>query len=210
MKPANKQDSQPARSFIEEARRAQIVDSAIDVIAEAGYPQASMARIAGHAGISRGLISYHFANKADLLTEVVTKVYLDGAQFMGPRIEAEITARSQLYGYIAANLEFMRANPNRMAALIEIFTRASREELAGLDDLDPDAALAPLEGLFRAGQATGEFRNFDVRTMAHAVRNVIDGVPPRMNAEGFDIEQCITEIAVLFERATSPTTDGKS
>lgn|SRR5690625_786270 len=210
MQPNNNPGSQPARSFIEEARRAQIVDSAIEVIAEAGYNQASMARIAGHAGISRGLISYHFANKADLLTEVVTKVYLDGAQFMGPRIEAESTAGAQLSGYIAANLEYMRANPDRMAALIEIFTRASREELAGLDNLDADAALAPLESLFRAGQTTGEFGDFDVRTMAHAVRNVIDGVPAQMNAEGFDMDRCITEITTLFERATIPAADGKS
>src|SRR6202453_4771003 len=47
------------RTFIETARRAQIVAAAIDTIAELGYAQASFARIADRVGISRGLISYH-------------------------------------------------------------------------------------------------------------------------------------------------------
>ena len=65
---------QTSRSFIEEARRAQIVGFAIDTIAELGYGQASLARIAGRAGISKGVIGYHFAGKDDLMREVVAEV----------------------------------------------------------------------------------------------------------------------------------------
>ncbi len=45
------------RTFIETARRAQIVVAAIDTIAEFGYAGASFAHIAERLGISRGLIS---------------------------------------------------------------------------------------------------------------------------------------------------------
>jgi TetR/AcrR family fatty acid metabolism transcriptional regulator len=48
---------------METARRAQIMAAAIDTIAEAGFAGASFAPIAGKLGISRGLISYHFAGK---------------------------------------------------------------------------------------------------------------------------------------------------
>lgn len=201
MQPVDQQGDQQKRSFIEEARRAQIVASAIDVVAEVGYPQASMARIAAHAGISRGLISYHFANKAELLTEVITSVYIDGAQFMGPQIAEQTDAPSQLRMYITANLEYMRAHPNRMLALVDIFTSAGRDELSGLGEQDNDAALGPLEEIFHNGQSAGEFRDFDVRTMAHAVRNVIDGVPPRLSEPGFDIDAAIGELTTLFELA---------
>jgi Bacterial regulatory proteins, tetR family len=51
-------DSPPERTFIEAARRNQIVAAAIDTIAEVGYARASFARIAARAGISPGLISY--------------------------------------------------------------------------------------------------------------------------------------------------------
>jgi TetR/AcrR family transcriptional regulator, fatty acid metabolism regulator protein len=77
------------RTFIETARRAQIVAAAIDTIAEAGYAHMSFARIAGRAGISRGLISYHFAGKDDLIKQVVHDVVEQGVAYMRPRIMAE-------------------------------------------------------------------------------------------------------------------------
>ena len=45
--------------------------SAIDTTAEAGFAGASFARMAGKLGISRGLISYHFAGKDNLVKEVI-------------------------------------------------------------------------------------------------------------------------------------------
>ncbi|MGA9830159.1 MAG: TetR family transcriptional regulator, partial [Trebonia sp.] len=45
-----------ARTFIETARRAQIMAAAIDTIAELGFGQASLARIAERAGTSKGVI----------------------------------------------------------------------------------------------------------------------------------------------------------
>ena len=40
---------------------------AIEVLAELGYAQTSFARIAERAGISKSVISYHFAGKDELL-----------------------------------------------------------------------------------------------------------------------------------------------
>jgi AcrR family transcriptional regulator len=54
------------QTFIEAARRAQIVTAAIETIAGLGYGQASLARIAERAGTSKGVISYHFPGKDDL------------------------------------------------------------------------------------------------------------------------------------------------
>ena len=83
-------------SFIERARRAQIVAAAIEVIVEEGIGQASLARIAGRAGISKGVVSYHFAGKDALMTQVVVSVYESGAEFMTPHIRAATTPREQL------------------------------------------------------------------------------------------------------------------
>ena len=66
-------DAASERTFIETARRAQIVAAAIDTIAEVGYARASLVRIASRIGISRGLISYHFAGKDELIKEVDRK-----------------------------------------------------------------------------------------------------------------------------------------
>jgi TetR/AcrR family fatty acid metabolism transcriptional regulator len=53
--------------------RSNIAATAIDTIAEVGFAGASFAPIAEKLGISRGLISYHFADKDDLMRQVVNE-----------------------------------------------------------------------------------------------------------------------------------------
>ena len=204
MQPDTQQHGQERRSFIEAARREQIVEAAIEVIAKVGYASASMARIAEHAGISRGLISYHFTGKDDLIAQVVVTVYSEGAAFMGPKIDAATTATGKLRAYIESNLDYMRAHPERMAAIVDVLSGGALVD--GTLDIDLGEAerqsLAPLEELFERGLASGEFRPFDPTVMARAVRNVIDGIPPRITDADLDLELCARELTTLFDLAT--------
>ena len=54
-------------TFTSEQRRAQLVDAAIAVIAEHGYPAASVAKIADHVGIAKSVALYHFRTKDEML-----------------------------------------------------------------------------------------------------------------------------------------------
>lgn len=205
MQPNSSLSGQDSQSFIEAARRAQIIDAAIDVIADAGFTRASMARIATHAGISRGLISYHFSGKADLIQQVLVTVYTDGAHFMVPRIVAETTAAGQLRAYIDANIEYMRRSPQRMVAIVEIIASGGLADTEG-DQTGPDAGeqvLEPLREIFRAGQGAGEFRDFDPDVMARLVRGAIDAVPPLLSRRPeFDLDHYARELTTAVELAT--------
>src|SRR5271154_5949326 len=99
------------RSFVTSARRAQIVDAAIETLAEVGYADASLSRIAVRLGISKGGISYHFAGKDDLVAEIVSQVLQRARAYMQPRIEAQTAGPQMLRAYIESNLEFIRDNP---------------------------------------------------------------------------------------------------
>lgn len=202
--PNNEQMSQETRSFIEAARRAQIVECAIEVIAEVGYTNASMARIAERAGISRGLISYHFAGKDELITQVLITVFADAARFMEPSVAAEPTAAGQLRAYIQSNVDYMRTHPNRIVAIVEILSGgAVADGTLGIDPIEAEErGLAPLVELFRHGQENGEFREFDPRVMARAVRSVIDGIPPHMSDPDLDLDTYARELTTLFDLAT--------
>src|SRR6201996_6707398 len=85
------------RSGAEQARRAQIVTAAIAVIAENGSGRASFARIAEQAGLSStGLISYHFASRAELMELVADRVIAEITAFMGDRMAGATGAADAL------------------------------------------------------------------------------------------------------------------
>ncbi|MFC6819328.1 TetR/AcrR family transcriptional regulator, partial [Nonomuraea dietziae] len=121
MRSENEASGQKPRSFIEQARRAQIMASAIEVIAEVGFAKASLALIAKHAGISKGVISYHFAGKDELMEQVVDHVYSGIADFVLARMEGESTATGLLRTHLLTVAEHMRDHRVQLMALGEIF-----------------------------------------------------------------------------------------
>ena len=109
-----------ARSFIEEARREQIVSAAIDVLYEGGFAAASLGAIAERIGVSKGVISYHFTSKSELLREVVAHVLTEASAYMGPRIAAAGSRRDALRTCVTANLDYIGANRRKIIAFTEI------------------------------------------------------------------------------------------
>jgi AcrR family transcriptional regulator len=198
--------AQEERTFIELARRAQIVQAAIDTIAEVGYGRASLARIAARIGISKGVISYHFAGKEELIQQVVSEIIEQGKAYMEPRILAEPSGTAMLRTYIETNLTFMKEHRNHMVAIVEIArsgVAADGSRLYG--DADITAAVDALERLLRIFQARGEVRaDFDPRVMAVAIRAAIDAVPRQLARQpDLDVDTYAREIANTFALATS-------
>ncbi|MEV0383873.1 TetR/AcrR family transcriptional regulator [Nonomuraea sp. NPDC050643] len=203
MRSENEPSGQKSRSFIEEARRAQIVSSAVEVIAEAGFAQASLARIAKHAGISKGVISYHFAGKDELMVEVVERTYGTIAEHVAARMAGAATATELLRTHILAVADHMRGHRTQIAALGEIFYNlrtADGQPRYGIK-ANEEIYLA-LERIYRFGQESGEFRDFDTRVMAIAHSSAIDNMFAYWVATpGHDLDAHAAELADLFERA---------
>lgn len=195
------------RTFTETARRAQIVAAAIDTIAELGYGQASLARIAETAGTSKGVIIYHFGGKDELMRELVAEVVARGVAYMEPQIDAEPTGAGKLRAYVESNLAFMGENRNHMVAIFEIALNARAADGSRLYDVSvQDAGVAALEQLLAYFQGTGEFRaGFDPHVMAMAIRAAINAVPAQLARDpALDVAHHAREIADLFHIATRP------
>ena len=195
------------RTFTETARRAQIVAAAIDTIAELGYGQASLARIAETAGTSKGVIIYHFGGKDELMRELVAEVVARGVAYMEPQIDAEPTGAGKLRAYIESNLAFMRENRNHMVAIFEIALNARAADGSRLYDVSvQDTGVAALEQLLAYFQGTGELRaGFDPHVMAMAIRAAINAVPAQLARDpALDVAHHAREIADLFHIATRP------
>ncbi len=195
------------RTFTETARRAQIVAAAIDTIAELGYGQASLARIAQTAGTSKGVIIYHFGSKDDLVRELVAELTAKGRAYLGPRLEAQSTGVGMLRAYIEANLAFVQDNRNHVVAVVEVALNARSADGASLYDSSiRESGAEALRQLLVRFQGTGEFRpDFDPAVMAMTIRAALDAVPARMARDpGLDLGHYGRELADLFQAATRP------
>jgi len=181
--------------------------AAIDTIAELGYGQASLARIAEAAGTSKGVIIYHFGGKDELIRELAAELVARGAAYMRPRIEAEQTGMGMLRAYIESNLAFMAENRNHVVATVEIALNARAADGSRLFSAAfQDRSVASARELLVHFQRTGEFRaSFDPLVMARAIRAGIDNVASLLVADpGLDIAHHARELADLFVRAASP------
>jgi AcrR family transcriptional regulator len=189
-----------ARTVTEQARRSQIVDAAIETIADVGYAKASFARIAERAGLSStGLISYHFANKGELIEEAALSVITEIGAFVHHRVTAAAGAPDRLRAYILGTTEFIGTHRTQMKALLDIFVNGGMS----YDASDEQQVLSPIEQLLTDGQRNGDFRDFDVRVMATAIQRAVDGLPLLLQAHpDVDPSAYGEELATLFDLAT--------
>jgi TetR/AcrR family fatty acid metabolism transcriptional regulator len=197
-----------ARSFTETARRAQIIQAAIDTIAGVGFARASLAAIGSRIGISKGLVGYHFRGKDELIREVVVEILARGRAFMMPRIDHAWHQPAVLRTYIEANLDFMLAHRNEVVAMVEIIFNGAGPggTRPFYRDADADGVLRELEQLLAEHQASGALRgDFDPAVMATAIRGAIDAVPYRLAREpSLDVRHHGEQLADIFDRATRP------
>ncbi|MFC3996930.1 TetR/AcrR family transcriptional regulator [Nocardiopsis sediminis] len=206
MRPENSQDGQKGkeRTFIEKARRAQIIGAAVQTIDELGYGQASLAQIAKRAGISKGVISYHFTGKDELMEQLVEHVYTAIIEAIVPQILAQEDLREALRTHILAVAEYMREHPAELNALGEVFGNFRTAD--GSLRYGPHTSVDLYEGLeqmYRAGQKAGVFRPFDTRVMAVTVQASIDAMFAYWNLfPDTDLMAHARELADIFDHAT--------
>jgi AcrR family transcriptional regulator len=203
---AAKPDRQP---FLDAARRAQIVSSAIEEIAEHGYSPTLATRVAHRIGVSPDVVEADFAGRDDLVTAVVTQVFTGGAAEMIPAILAQETCAGKLAAYIESNARYIDAHQTEAIAILQLLTSfrtadGKRFDQVAAEQPPPDEfALLDPEGILREGQRRKEFRTFDVPSMALALRQAIDGAVLALSHDPeYDVIGYCGELVELFDRAT--------
>lgn len=54
-----------------EARRTELLDAAVSIIAQEGFAEASLRKVAERAGCSTGAVTYYFANREEMMSAVI-------------------------------------------------------------------------------------------------------------------------------------------
>lgn len=164
------------RSFIEQARRAQIIAAAAETVAEVGYAGASLSRIARQAGINKSVISYHFASKDEIFEQMVSEAYARTEEHLRARLAEEDSAAGKIRTWVAAQIEFFSQDRTRFLAVSEIAVnhRTADGSRPFLDH--EDGEVAAIGAILAQGQAADEFRDFDPTGAATIISRAVEGV----------------------------------
>ena len=127
--------------------RARVIHEAAACIIEEGYAKASANRIAQRAGLTWGVVQYHFGDRAGLFSAVVLAGYEQFRACLDTPIIPEGPPRARIEAIVDAGWQAYRSPLSRASFEILINTRASRND-------DPDHAAQLLEiarGVHRLG-----------------------------------------------------------
>lgn len=191
-------------SFIEQARKRQIIEAAIASVAEGGYAGASLAKLAKRARISKSIISYHFAGKDELLEETVQQIYAEIWNSIRPRLLAENTAAGQLRAYIEAEFAYLEAHRAQLLAISYILTNhRDKQGRLYLHEEAEKRNLQTLGGMLEQGQKSGEFRDFAILPMAATLMHALNGALGQWAADPkLSLRDYARELITLFDLAT--------
>ncbi|MGB8405466.1 MAG: TetR/AcrR family transcriptional regulator [Mycobacterium sp.] len=203
-------DGQKPATFTQSARRTQIVTAAIEVIAEIGWAQTSIRRIAERVGVAMSAVLYHFGTKENLVDAIIEEMYRTALSVVVPALDSESTATGKLSAYIRGSIAYFDTHRSHLRALTQLgagyqpsdgrrfdelgLTPELREELAALD---PTAILA-------AGQQDHEFGDFPIASMALAIRGAVNAVVEQILREpDFDARAYGEDLVAIFGSAVA-------
>ena len=127
------------RKASKETRRQQLIDATIDSLAKRGYSETTMADVADGAGLSRGIVNFHFESKEKLL--VATLQYMAdeySAHWRAALQKAGDDPARQLGTLVAADFDRSICNRRKLAAWCafwgEAKSRPTYQSLCGARD----------------------------------------------------------------------------
>ncbi|MEB2358611.1 TetR family transcriptional regulator [Bacillus pumilus] len=167
----------------------QIIDAAVVVIAENGYHQSQVSKIAKQAGVADGTIYLYFKNKEDILISLFKEKMGQFIERMETDIQKEPSAKEKLLLLIEEHFRMLAQN-HHLALVTQLELRQSNLELRQKINEVLKGYLNMLESILAEGKKTGEFRqNLDVRLARQMVFGTIDETATTwvMNDQKYDL-----------------------
>ena len=173
------------RKASKEVRRQQLIEATIDTLARKGYSELTMADVAKAAGLSVGIVNFHFETKEKLLVETLKALaeeyrgnWQNALKAAGPRDAHKLAA------LLAADFNEAVCTPRKLAAWCAFWAEAQSRptylEHCGTNDEEYSAIVRDLcRSLIRRGRLSARSGSHRARARCaargHVARSHDDG-----------------------------------
>ncbi len=161
-----------------EERRQQIAQGLLKVMARKGYEGATIADVAAAAGLTTGLVHYHFENKLEILLSVLEQLVARHEANLDEVLkEAGGDPIQEVAAFIDVHLSLgPTADPDALACWITLSGEAIRQaKVRKAYEKSITSLTGRLEDIIRRGAAAGLFRSADPGAAATALVAAIQG-----------------------------------
>ncbi|MBU8707186.1 fatty acid metabolism transcriptional regulator FadR [Bacillus subtilis] len=167
----------------------QIIDAAVEVIAENGYHQSQVSKIAKQAGVADGTIYLYFKNKEDILISLFKEKMGQFIERMEEDIKEKATVKEKLALVISKHFSLLAGDHN-LAIVTQLELRQSNLELRQKINEILKGYLNILDGILTEGIQSGELKEgLDVRLARQMIFGTIDETVTTwvMNDQKYDL-----------------------
>jgi TetR/AcrR family transcriptional regulator, fatty acid metabolism regulator protein len=167
----------------------QIIDAAVVVIAEHGYHQAQVSKIAKQAGVADGTIYLYFKNKEDILISLFEEkmgTYIEKIEAM---MAGKGTAAEKLLLLVNSHFNLLSTD-HHLAIVTQLELRQSNKELRHRINEVLKGYLQVIDKILTEGKNNGEFSDgLDVRLARQMIFGTIDETVTSwvMNEQKYDL-----------------------
>ncbi|MGD6836209.1 TetR/AcrR family transcriptional regulator [Bacillus thuringiensis] len=154
----------------------QIIDAAVIVIAESGYHQAQVSKIAKQAGVADGTIYLYFKNKEDILISLFQEKMGDFVETIRQKTAGIESAVSKLFMLVETHFLLLSQN-DPLAIVTQLELRQSNQDLRLKINEVLKGYLQVMDEILETGIKQGEFQaDLNVRVARQMIFGTVDEV----------------------------------
>jgi AcrR family transcriptional regulator len=184
------------RKASKETRRLQLIEATIDSLAKRGYSETTMADVADGAGLSRGIVNFHFESKEKLLVATLQHMADEySAHWRATLQKAGDDPAQQLYALVTGDFDRTICNKRKLAAWCAFWGEAkSRPTYQALCGANDEAYQNVFVDLCRKLKEHGSY-SFDPYSTALGLSAMLEGLWLRLMMGSEDVTREIAQQA---------------
>ncbi len=178
----------------------QIIDAAVVVIAENGYHQAQVSKIAKQAGVADGTIYLYFKNKDDILISLFREKMGDFVGKIKEAVAGKSTAAEKLLVLVENHFKMLSEDPH-LAIVTQLEVRQSIKELRLQINAVIKDYLLLMDEILKEGVRTGEFReSLNILLARQMIFGTMDETVTTwvMNDQKYDLKALAEEVGDML------------